>query len=261
MNGPRRAVLSLAEAVATVGDRDTVYIGNFGAQLFAVADELVTQRRRHLHLVAGSGGLLLDGLIGAGVVDRATVAHCWSPVGPHPARHFQRAVQSGELALHELSLGMLTAALTAAAWGVPFMPVPSPTGTGYLTEDWTGGMLAAAHTRFGHAHVVRALRPDVAFVHADLADQHGNATIRTPLGETAAAAQAATRVVVVAEELAGPQRVREAGITLPGLLVSTVVVQPGAVRPDGVPGRYPRDVEGYRVRAAGLPAADEGADR
>jgi glutaconate CoA-transferase subunit A len=34
-----------------------------------------------------------------------------------------------------LSLGLLTAALTAGAWGVPFMPVPDLPETGYVDED------------------------------------------------------------------------------------------------------------------------------
>jgi glutaconate CoA-transferase subunit A len=269
VTGLRPPVLPLAEAVAAaVSDGDCVYLGNFGAQLFAVADELVRQRRRRLHAVVGSGGLLLDRLLGAGVLARATFAHCWSPVGPDPAWRFRRLAESGRtatgaaaageaatgeagvVALHEVSLGMLSAALTAGAWRVPFMPVPVPAGTGYLTGDWTGGQLAVARSAFGATQVVRALAPDVAFLHADLADEWGNGVLRTPLGESLLAAQAAGRVVLVAEELAPAGRVRAAGVTVPGLLVSTVVHHPGAVRPDGAAGRYPRDVAGYQRAVA-----------
>lgn len=244
----RPPVRSLADAVATVRDGDCVYLGNFGAQLFAVGDELIAQQRRKLHAVVASGGLLLDRLIGAGVLARATYAHCWSPVGPDPAWHFRRLVQSGDSRVlrHEISLGMLSAALTAAAWRVPFMPVPAPEGTGYLTDDWPNGMVTQARTEFGTAQVVRALAPDVAFVHVDLADEWGNGVIRSPVGEAVVAAQAADRVVLVAEELADHARVRAAGITVPGLLVSTVVHHPGAVAPDGAVERYQRDVTAYQ---------------
>jgi glutaconate CoA-transferase subunit A len=143
-------------------------------------------------------------------------------------------------------LGMLSAALTAAAWRVPFMPVPAPEGTGYLTDDWPNGMVTQARTEFGTAQVVRALAPDVAFVHVDLADEWGNGVIRSPVGEAVVAAQAADRVVLVAEELADHARVRAAGITVPGLLVSTVVHHPGAVAPDGAVERYQRDVTAYQ---------------
>ncbi|HLU43466.1 MAG TPA: CoA-transferase [Natronosporangium sp.] len=244
----RPPVCSVADAVATVGDGDCVYLGNFGAQLFAVADELITQRRRELHAVVASGGLLLDRLIGAGVLARATYAHCWSPVGPDPAWHFRRLAQAGDrrVVRHEVSLGMLSAALTAAAWRVPFLPIPAPAGTGYLTEDWPNGMVTTVDTPFGSAPVVRALAPDVAFVHVDLADEWGNGVIRSPVGEALVAAQAARRVVLVAEELADHDRVRAAGITIPGVLVAMVVHHPGAVAPDGAIGRYPRDVPAYQ---------------
>ncbi len=50
-----------------VADGACVWIGNFGCQLFAVGRELARQRRRELHLVVASGGLLLDDLLAAGV--------------------------------------------------------------------------------------------------------------------------------------------------------------------------------------------------
>lgn len=249
----RRPTLTLTEAVTRyVADGDCVYLGNFGAQLFSVGHELIRQRRRSLHAVVASGGLLLDQLIGAGVLAAATFGHCWSPVGPDPAWNFRRLVESGDssVALHEVSLAMLNAALTAAAWRVPFMPVPSTPGTGYTDSGWSGGLLGTADGDFGPATVVRAVTPDVAFVHADLVDERGNAVIRTPLGEVPAASQAARRVVVVAEAAASVEQVRAAGATLPGLLVTAAVVAPGAVHPDGAPGRYPRDVAAYQAYVA-----------
>jgi glutaconate CoA-transferase subunit A len=244
----------LAACVAEhVADGDCVWLGNFGSQLFAVGEELIRRRRRDLHVVAGSGGILLDQLIGAGVVGEVTFAHCWSAVGPHPAWRFRRTWESGSGVggprFHEVSLGLLNAALGAAAAGVPFAAVDVPAPTGYATDDWSAGMLDEVQTRFGAATVVRALAPDVAFVHATLADRWGNAAVGTPLGDTLVAAQAARRVVVVAEELATTQAVVAAHVDLPGVLVDAVALAPGAVAPDGVPGRYERDVEAYAAYA------------
>lgn len=239
---------SLAEAVsahATAGA--VVYLGNFGAQLFCVGHEMIRQGVRGLDAVIASGGLLMDQLLGAGVLASVSYGHCWSPVGPSPAWNFRRAAERGDtsVTMHEMSLGMLTAALTAGAWGVPFMPVPSLAGTGYVTEDWPRGRRARAATPYGACDVVAAISPDVAFVHADIADADGNASVRGPLGEVLVAAQASRTVVVVAEEIVAAEQVRAAGVTIPGLLVSTVVEQPGAVSPDGALGRYDRDVAAY----------------
>ncbi len=225
-----------------------VYLGNFGAQLFCVGHELIRQHVRDLDAVIASGGLLMDQLLGAGVLRSATYGHCWSPVGPAPAWNFRRVAEAGErtVALHEMSLGLLTAALTAGAWGVPFMPVPDLPGTGYIDEDWPAGRLAVAQSAFGNARVVRAEVPDVAFVHVDQVDEDGNGVVRGPVGEAVVAAQAARRLVLVAEEVRPARDMWKAGITIPGLLVSAYVHRPGAVAPDGAIGRYDRDVTAYR---------------
>jgi len=246
----------LAEAVASVRAGDTVWLGNFGAQLFAVGEELVRAGARDLHVVVASGGLLLDRLIGAGAVAEATFAHCWSAVGPAPAWRFRRAWQEGAaIRWHELPMGVLAAALDAAARGLPFAPVNVHQDTGFVADGWSGGMLARAESPFGDATVVRALPVDVAFVHAALADPAGDCAFGEPSGEALAAARAARRVVVVAERIGSAAEVRAAGVDLPGLLVDTVVELPGAVAPDGVPGLYPRDVEAYESAVdAGRPA-------
>lgn len=242
----------LAEAVAEhVTDGSRVYLGNFGAQLFSVGHEVIRARRHGLDVVIASGGLLLDQLFGAGVLRSATFGHCWSPVGPAPAWNFRRLAEGGGaaeggIALHELSLGLFSAALAAGAQGLPFMAVPDVPGTGYVDEDWTGGRLAWVDSPFGPARVVSAEVPDVAFVHADRVDTDGNAVIVGPLGEVPLAAQAAHHVVVVAEQVVPAGMLPAESVSIPGLIVGTVVEHPRAVWPDGAIGRYDRDVEAYQ---------------
>jgi glutaconate CoA-transferase subunit A len=252
----------IVDAVAEhVDDGACVWLGNFGAQLFAVGHELIRQRRRGLHLVVASGGLVLDQLIGAGVVAEATFAHCWSPVGPQPAWRFRRAWEEGAaIRWHELSIGALCAALSAAARNVPFMPVALASETGYVADDWSGGMIATVASPFGATTVVRALAPDVAFVHAARADDAGNAALDAPAGEAPLAAQAAARVVLVAEQLVAAGTLAPTAVTLPGVLVNAVVEAPRAAWPDGVAGRYDRDVAAYAAYAEAA-ATPDGFDR
>jgi glutaconate CoA-transferase subunit A len=244
----RLPVLALDDAVRTyVHDGDAAYLGNFGSQLFAVGHELIRQQRRDLDLIIGSGGILLDQLIGAGVAASATFGHCWSPVGPFAAYNFRRLAESGRspVAFHEVSLGMFTAALTAGAWGVPFMPFPGLEGTGFLTEDWSRGRVENVTTGFGSSNVVRAIAPDIAFVHADRCDPDGNAWINGPISEVPVAAAASRAAVLVVEQLTDAADLRAHGVTLPGHLFDAIVVHPGAVAPDGAAGRYGRDVDAY----------------
>ncbi|MCW2982292.1 MAG: coenzyme transferase [Solirubrobacterales bacterium] len=237
---------SLEDAVAsTVADGDCVWIGNFGTQLFAVAEELIRQGRRDLHLVVGSGGILLDRLLAEGVAAEVTFTHCWSPVGPRPTRAFRAAWEEGsEVRFHELPLGALVAALEAGAAGVPFAPVALDPGTGY--PDWTPEMIGTAESPFGQATVVRALRPDVAFVHGRSADHEGNVQIGAPAGEAPAAVAAARRTVAVVEQIIDLQLT---GVALPSILIDLIVEHPGAAAPDGVPGLYERDVAAYETYA------------
>lgn len=244
MSRPER--IGLSEAAALVPDGSTVYVGNFGAQLHCVGHELIRRRASDLHVVISSGGILLDAMIGAGVVGRATFAHCWGPIGPTPAWNFRRAIEDEgqHERFRELTLGALYAALLAGAWGVPFMPIGGLEGTGYRDADWADGAIGTARSDFGDATVVRALVPDVAFIHADTVDRWGNATLVGPYGDAVVAAQAARTTVVVAEELAQPgEEPREAAIA--GAHVDAIVIEPGAVRPDGAADRYGRDVEAY----------------
>jgi glutaconate CoA-transferase subunit A len=237
---------SLEDAVAsTVADGDCVWIGNFGTQLFAVGEELIRQGRRDLHLVVVSGGILLDRLLAEGVAAEVTFTHCWSPVGPRPTRTFRAAWEEGsEVCFHELPLGALIAALEAGAAGVPFAPVALDPGTGYA--EWTPEMIGTAESPFGEATVVRALRPDVAFVHGRSADRDGNVQIGAPAGEAPAAVAAAGRTVAVVEQIIDLQLT---GVALPSILIDLIVEHPGAAAPDGVPGLYERDVAAYETYA------------
>ncbi|GAA0608214.1 hypothetical protein GCM10009547_07700 [Sporichthya brevicatena] len=234
-------IVSLPEAVASVPDRACVYLGNFGAQLFAVGHEMIRVRRRGLRIVAASGGILLDELIAENVTTDVVTSHCWNPVGPARTEHFQRGAQEGWLTITELSFGALCSALTAAAADVPFTTTSDLSRTDYLARS--GGMLAEIRCEFGSATVVKALAPDVAFLHVDSATEDGRGWVVSPLADVLVAAQAARRTVLVAEEIGEG----EGPATIPGVLVSSVVHAPGAVRPDGAAGRYARDPTAYAV--------------
>jgi glutaconate CoA-transferase subunit A len=91
---------------------------------------------------------------------------------------------------------------------------------------------------------VRALRPDVAFVHGRSADRDGNVQIGAPAGEAPAAVAAARRTVAVVEQIIDLQLT---GVALPSILIDLVVEHPGAAAPDGVPGLYERDVAAYEA--------------
>jgi glutaconate CoA-transferase subunit A len=249
------SVVTIPEAVALVEDGSTVYLGNFGAQLFSVGHELIRQGKRGLHVIVGSGGILLDELLADGIVSEVTLAHCWNPVGPHTAQGWRAKAESGAIVVNELSLGALAAGLQASAWGLPFLPTTDLRNTGYVTEGRANGLLDVAITRFGSAQIVGAITPAIAFVHASAVDGDGNAWFEQGESDLVSASMAADTTVVVAEELTDARAMGRPA-QLPGICVSRLVIEPGACHPDGVAGRYPRDTDAYLAYAKAGTAED-----
>ena len=88
--------------------------------------------------------------------------------------HFRAARQSGALAeVMELDEGMLVQGLRAAAWGVPFLPTRAGLGSGVMD---TNPDLQTIRCPYTHTELVAmpALHLDVALVHLNRCDRHGN---------------------------------------------------------------------------------------
>ena len=136
--------------------------------------------------------------------------------------------------------------LQAGASGLPFMPM-NQTGTRDLenanpnyrriTDPYSGQEVV----------VVPALNPDVAIVHVQRADEHGNAQIWGIIGEQKEAAFAARHVILTAEEIVPEEVIRsDPNRTLiPGVIVDAVCHVPYACHPSYTQGYYDRDNEFY----------------
>jgi acyl CoA:acetate/3-ketoacid CoA transferase alpha subunit/acyl CoA:acetate/3-ketoacid CoA transferase beta subunit len=117
---------------------------------------------------------------------------------PTPNRILQQAIDSGAVEIENQSLLVLYQRLAAGAFGFPFA----------LTRSWIGSSFErnASFARvvdpFGGGEVgaVRALVPDVTFVHGLAADRQGNILLSPPFGEGEIGAFAARRGVVATVE-------------------------------------------------------------
>jgi glutaconate CoA-transferase subunit A len=94
---------------------------------------------------------------------------------------------------------------------------------------------------------VPALNPDVTIVHAQRADEQGNAQIWGLLGVQKEAAFASGRVIVVVEELVEESVIRADPnrTVIPGLIVNAVVLEPWGAHPSYAQGYYDRDNDFY----------------
>jgi glutaconate CoA-transferase subunit A len=95
--------------------------------------------------------------------------------------------------------------------------------------------------------LVPALKPDVAIVQAQRADQEGNTHFWGGSGVTKEAALSARKVIVVVEEVVSKKVIqRDPNRTLiPGFLVSAVIPEPWGAHPSPMQGYYNRDHEEY----------------
>ena len=242
-------VVPLAEAIAElVHDGDVVALEGFTHLIpHAAGHEVIRQGRRDLTLVRMTPDVIYDQLIGARCARKLVFSWGGNP-GVGSLHRLRDAVEHGwpaPLELEEHSHAGMAAAYAAGASNLPFGALRGYAGTdlvehtrlAWIDCPFTGERLAA----------VRALRPDVAIVHAQRADANGDAQIWGLLGCQKEAAFAADRVIVVCEELVEEAVVRADPnrTAIPGLIVDAVVVQPGACHPSYAQGYYDRDNRFY----------------
>ena len=225
-----------------VHDGDLIYAAGVTHLIpFAAGHEIIRQGRRGLTLARATPDLLYEQMIAAGCADKLIFSYSGNP-GVGSLRIVRAEIEAGRLAIEEYSHFAMITRLTAAAAGLPFLPMRSVGAQDLLranphyrtvTDPYSGEVL----------NTVPALHPDVAIVHAQRADANGNTQIWGILGEQKEAAFAARRVIVTAEEIVDEAVIRSDPnrTLLPALVVSAVCHVPYAAHPSYTQGFYDRD--------------------
>ena len=244
---PESKVASMREAVsALVRDGDCVAIEGFTHLIcFAAGHEIIRQRRRDLTLCRMTPDVIYDQMIGAGVASKLVFSWLGNP-GVGSLHAIRRRIEHGDpepLDIEEYSHFGMVSRYVAGAASLPFLPLRS-----YYESD-----LPRANDRIrpvrspyedgAEIYVVPPLRPDVAIIHCQRADELGDGQIWGLLGCQKEAAFAAKRVIVVCEELVDEAVVRSDPnrTVIPGLIVDAVVEEPLACHPSFAQGYYDRD--------------------
>jgi glutaconate CoA-transferase subunit A len=238
-------VQSLEDAIAThVRDGMSIALGCGLESLipFAASHEIIRQRRKDLTLIGPISDVQFDQLIGAASV-RKIQASWVGNVAAGLGHNFRRAAEHGQpvpLEIEEHSNFTIGLALQAAAMGLPFLPTRSIKGSDIANEPH----FARVHCPFTGEELiaVRAIRPDLAILHVQRADDQGNAHLWGNYGVIREAAMAAGKVILTCEELVAHQVIlSDPNRTLiPGFTVNSVVHEPN--------GSYPSPVQGYARR-------------
>lgn len=153
---------------------------------------------------------------------------------------YRKAVEGGETWADEHACYSVIAALRAAAYGIPFLPIRGFDGSDLLEavgrkmvkDPYTGEELVA----------IQAIRPDYAFIHVQKADQYGNAQIIGPVYEDLTIVRAAKKVILTCEEIIsddyfGKDRIAD----ISGVLVDHVILDKNGAWPGSCPGVYDID--------------------
>lgn len=254
---------TLAEAIAQVRDGDVVALQNMATQAAPMASvrELIRQQKRGLSLVVLVGGMAVDWLAAAGVIDRL-IGAAVSMEQFGLCQQYRRAVERGAIRVEELSESLLNARLGAGARNLPFLPSRGAIGSDLIALNPDN--LKMLDDPFGGAPVVacRALVPDVALVHAHRADRYGNVqsepTVLWP--DIGIMPKAARRVIVTAEEIVDTEVLRRHPdrTILPGFMVDAVVEVPFGAHPTSFFPRYGYDSRFHR-EWAGVARDDDAA--
>ncbi len=164
----------------------------------------------------------------------------------------------------------LVAGLRAAAYGIPFQPVGGVHGS-ELAELNRWQKIRDPYGSGQEVYVIPAIRPDVVVIHANAADEHGNARVLGSPFWDHPLTRAAKRVLITAERLVPTATLAaQPELTLvPGFMVEAVAIVPRGAWPGSMHPDYEVDykaVEDYMkdepgVLNAHLAAAPEHSEK
>jgi len=254
-------LMTLQEAVCLVDDGATVALGGnvLHRAPMGAAAELLRRGRKGLHLVKTAGAMDVDLLCAADALAAVTFGYIAYEPPYGLCQFFRRAVQEGRVQARENACYTVIMGLRAAVYGLPFLPVRGLDGSDLIAAR--GFKKVANPYGEGEFVAVPAIRPDVAIVHVQEADEQGNGRIWGPKYEDALMARAARRVILTAERIVPTERfVAQPECTdVPGFLVDAVVHLPGGAAPCSCAGLYEIDDEMVRAFQAVKTAAEVSA--
>jgi glutaconate CoA-transferase subunit A len=254
---------TLDEALAAITDGIMLAVPREVAGVPMEATRALVRRGvKGLHLVAlPTSSLQADLLIGAGAVATLeTSAVSLGELGAAP--RFTDAMLNGRIRMLDATCPALHTAFQAAEKGVPFMPLRGILGSDILAHrpDWR--VIDNPFANDDPIVLLPAITPDVALIHAPMADRAGNVWIGRQR-ELATMAHAAQRTIVTVEKifdgdlLADP--VLAAGV-LSGFYVERIAVAANGCWPLGLPDYYAADL-GHLAEYARMAATAEGFAR
>ena len=254
-------VMTTADAIQNfVGHGDFLFIGGYVCRPpFAAIHEIIRQKKRDLTITRSNAADDFDMLIGAGCVKRFIAT--FISLGLYGlARCYRRSIEKGiphKIEVEEYTNLSLPLMLMAGALGMPFVPVKDMVGTDLMNiRSFMGdNKYKMIESPFDGSPVplAPALRPDLAVIHVQQADEDGNAQMWGIGGDCKWGANAAKKVIVSCERIVSRETVGKdpSRTIVPSFKVVAVTEEPFGAHPGYTPGFYDMDLSyGYLYKEA-----------
>lgn len=178
-NAVEAAVEAAEELAALIPDHCSLALApDYSGCAMAVIFALARRAAQGLHLIGVPQlGLQGDYLVASGCV--STIESAAVTLGEYgQALNFTRAVQEGRLEMRDSTCPVIHAGLQAAEKHIPFMPLRGILGSDLVKyrNDWQTIQNPFADEK-DSLLLVPAIEPDVALIHAPMADRQGNVWI------------------------------------------------------------------------------------
>jgi hypothetical protein len=168
--------------------------------------------------------------------------------GPNPV--YQAAYREGTVDLEHWTILSFSLRLLAGALGVEWIPCNSVIGT-TIADDNTDDFCITEMPGGEQMGFVRALRPDITFLHGWAADPAGNLVCAPPYAETASSSRAAKEgTIVTVEKIVDHDFINRYShfVKVPSYLVKAVCLAPLGSHPAGMSNYgLEQEVTGYEV--------------
>jgi glutaconate CoA-transferase subunit A len=251
---------NLDEALAPITDGCVLAVPRESAGVpMAATRALIRRGIKRLHLIAlPTSTMQADLLVGAGAIETLeTSAVSLGEFGLAP--RFTAAILKGSIRMKDATCPALHAAFQAAEKGVPFMPLRGLIGSDVLKNrpDWK-----VIDNPFGDGDpivLLPAIKPDIALLHAPMADPDGNVWIGRQR-ELVTMAHAAERTIVTVEKIHDGNLLADPALAagcIPGFYIESVAVAPRGAWPLPLPDHYGWDAV-HLAEYAKLAATDTG---
>lgn len=250
--------MSLHEAVSLIRDGDIVAVGgNLSArEPIGIIREIIRQGKKNLHTVGGAHGIDIDLMCAGSTVGTVQNSFVGFEADFGLALNYRRAVESGTVRVKETDCVAMLVQLRASKFGVPFMPTPAVGGTDVLKFNPEFKQTACPFTG-EKVNLLPALRPDVAIIHAHMADSQGNVKLYAPYFADPLFLEASEKVIVSVEKIITREEMKRIGSNLPYYEITAIVELPLGAHPTAC---YPEYCYDRRHIAEYVRASQQGSE-